>query len=119
MTFGQSIASCFSNYATFSGRASRSEYWFFALYHILVVSICAVLIPLGIGATLLAISAIANVLPAVSVLVRRLHDTGRSGWWYWIALIPLVGPILVLVWLCTRGTPGDNAFGTDPLVAKG
>ncbi len=48
-------------------------------------------------------------LPGVSVMVRRLHDTGRSGWWYWIVLVPLIGGILLLVWFCSRGTRGDNA----------
>jgi uncharacterized membrane protein YhaH (DUF805 family) len=115
MTFKQAIASCYFNYATFSGRASRSEYWFFALYHVLLVMACFVLIPSGLGITLLWLSAVGNFLPALSVLVRRLHDTDRSGWWYWISLIPLVGAILLLVWFCTRGTAGDNGFGPDPL----
>lgn len=118
MTFRQAIVSCYSNYATFSGRASRSEYWFFALYHTLVVLVCFVLIPSGLGIMLLWLSGIGNFLPALSVLVRRLHDTDHSGWWYWIGLVPLVGVILLLVWLCTRGTAGDNRFGSNPL-AKG
>jgi uncharacterized membrane protein YhaH (DUF805 family) len=115
MTFWQAVTSCYSNYATFSGRASRSEYWFFTLYHTLLVTLCFVLIPTGVGITLLWLSAIGNFLPALSVLVRRLHDTDRSGWWYWIALVPFVGAILLLVWFCTRGTEGGNRFGGDPL----
>src|ERR1700742_3382572 len=119
MTFWQAVTSCYSNYATFSGRASRSEYWFFALYHFLLVTLCFVLIPTGVGTTLLWLSAIGNFLPSLSVLVRRLHDTDRSGWWYWICLIPLVGIIILLVMLCTRGSWGDNRFGSDPLAGEG
>lgn len=114
MTFWQAITSCYSKYATFSGRASRSEYWYFTLYHTLLV-ICLALIPSDLGTMLLALSAIGNFLPAISVLVRRLHDTDRSGWWYWIALVPILGLILLIVWFCTRGTAGDNRFGGDPL----
>ena len=55
------------------------------------------------------------MLPHLAVMVRRLHDTGRSGWWYWIALIPLIGAILLLVWFCSRGTVGSNQYGSDPL----
>jgi uncharacterized membrane protein YhaH (DUF805 family) len=71
--------------------------------------------PLGIGQTLLWLAALTNLLPGISVTVRRLHDTDRSGWWYWIGLIPLVGAILLLIWFCTRGTDGANRFGPDPL----
>lgn len=115
MTFGQAVRSCYSNYATFSGRAARSEYWFFVLFQCLAGFVCGLLMPFGIGRALLGLFLLANFLPAISVMVRRLHDTDRSGWWYWIALIPLVGAILLLIWFCTRGTSGANRFGPDPL----
>lgn len=115
VTFGQAIRSCYSNYATFSGRASRSEYWFFALYQCLGILVCLVLWPFGIGQAAFSLFAIGNFLPTLSVLVRRLHDTDRSGWWYWIGLVPLAGPILLLVWFCSRGTVGANRFGPDLL----
>ena len=115
MTFKEAIVSCYSNYATFSGRASRSEYWFFTLYHFLLVAICIALFSVGIVRLLLAISFFANILPSISVLVRRLHDTDRSGWWYWFVVVPLIGPIMMLVWFCTCGTFGDNRFGSNPL----
>jgi uncharacterized membrane protein YhaH (DUF805 family) len=115
MTFGQAISSCYSNYATFSGRASRSEYWFFQLFHCLIVLIGCVTIFAGIGVAILVVSALVNFLPSLSVLVRRLHDTDHSGWWFWINLIPIVGVIILLVLLCTRGTWGENRFGHDPL----
>ena len=64
---------------------------------------------------LYALAALALLLPNLAVLVRRLHDTDRSGWWYWIILVPLIGGILVLVWFCSRGTDGGNRYGADPL----
>jgi uncharacterized membrane protein YhaH (DUF805 family) len=115
MSFGQAIRSCYSRYATFSGRAPRSEYWFFVLYQCLITAVCAALIPFGIGQALLWLFGFANLLPAISVTVRRLHDTDRSGWWYWFALVPLIGVIMLIVWFCTRGTSGANRFGPDPL----
>jgi uncharacterized membrane protein YhaH (DUF805 family) len=115
MTFGQAIRSCYSNYATFSGRAPRSEYWYFTLYHFLIVMFCVAAFPFGISNLLLGISLVVNILPAISVMVRRLHDTDHSGCWYWIAFVPLVGVILLLIWFCTRGTFGANRFGPDPL----
>lgn len=118
MAFGEAISSCYSNYATFSGRASRSEYWFFTLFHCLIVLAGIVLSFAGIGLLILIGSAVVNFLPSLSVCVRRLHDTDHSGWWYWICLIPLVGIIILLVFLCTRGTWGDNRFGPDPLAGE-
>ena len=117
MTFGQAVRSCYSKYATFSGRAARSEYWFFVLFQGLITIGCWILIPFGLGHALLWLLALANFLPAVSVTVRRLHDTDHSGWWYWIAFVPLVGAVLLLIWFCTRGTSGANRFGPDPLLS--
>ncbi len=115
MTFTQAISSCYSNYATFPGRASRSEYWFFALFQWLIAIVGIVLIFAGDSAAILIMAALANFLPSLSVTVRRLHDTDHPGWWYWIQLIPLVGVIIFLVFMCTRGSWGDNRFGPDPL----
>jgi uncharacterized membrane protein YhaH (DUF805 family) len=125
MTFGQAISSCYSQYATFSGRASRSEFWFFQLFSVLAAIAMAILDSMvGMNfaifyGPLYVIFALANFLPALSVLVRRLHDTDRSGWWYWIILVPIVGIILLLVWWCTRGSWGQNRFGSDPLGGEG
>jgi uncharacterized membrane protein YhaH (DUF805 family) len=69
----------------------------------------------GTGYVFYAIAALALFLPSLSVLVRRLHDLNRSGGWYWIALIPLVGGIILLVWMCTEGTSGGNSYGSNPL----
>ena len=132
MDFGTAIKSCLNQYTTFRGRAPRSEYWFFTLF-MMICLIAATIIDRALGtsfkmlnpATGLQISmgygyvytivALALFLPGISVLVRRLHDTDRSGWWYWIALIPLIGVIVLLVWFCSRGTLGENKYGFDPL----
>lgn len=110
MGFVQAIRSCFRQYATFSGRAPRSEYWYFALFAVLVC------VPLSvINPVLGAIALLPLVIPCISVEVRRLHDTDRSGWWFWIGLVPLIGFVLKLIWYCGKGTDGDNRFGPDPI----
>jgi uncharacterized membrane protein YhaH (DUF805 family) len=111
MSFGQAVSTCFGNYATFSGRAVRSEYWYWALFLSifgLILGVIDLMLPYRI---LLTVFNLATVLPGLAVTVRRLHDTDRSGWWWFIAFIPLIGTILLFVWLCTRGTPGPNRFG--------
>ena len=127
MTFTGSIRHAFSNYATFNGRASRSEFWKFALFTVIVVVLLYLpLIATGgitgeptsaltilVSASLIAVGIfiLATLLPYLSVLVRRLHDTGRSGWWYWIALVPFVGGVILLILLVLPGTSADNRFG--------
>ena len=109
-------------YATFDGRARRKEYWFYVLFYVLF-SIAATLIDawtgsydpeIGIG-ILGALLALGLFIPTLAVSVRRLHDTDRSGWWYWLALVPLIGIIILIVWWATEGTRGPNRFGDDPL----
>ncbi|MCZ8235565.1 MAG: DUF805 domain-containing protein [Inhella sp.] len=90
MGFTDAIKTCFSKYATFSGRATRAEYWWFFLFTFL-----GSLIPI-VG----LIFALAVLIPSIAVAVRRLHDTDRSGWWILIGLIPLVGFIVLLVFYC-------------------
>ena len=102
-------------YAVFSGRASRTEYWHFILLNLVLIVLATLA---DITGTLGAIVALVFLLPGLAVSVRRLHDIGKSGWWYLIVLIPLVGQIIVLVWFCTRGTHGVNQFGADPLSIK-
>ena len=118
MDFVTAVKTCFSKYATFTGRAARSEYWFFALFYI-IVSVIAVSIDLLVLQSTVTIVyyivAVCLLLPTLAVTVRRLHDTDRSGWWVLIAFVPLVGPILLLVWYCTRGTDQANRFGAAPL----
>ncbi|HZH10451.1 MAG TPA: DUF805 domain-containing protein [Microvirga sp.] len=118
MDFGQSISTCFSKYATFSGRAPRSEYWWFALFGVLL-SFGTQILDLFLGFPVLNLIAMLAVLvPSIAVGVRRLHDTDRSGWWMLLLFIPLIGAIVLLVWFCSRGTLGPNRFGSDPLPAS-
>lgn len=112
MSFGDSISTCFNKYAEFVGRARRSEYWWFVLFG-LIVSI--VLSPLSTSLSLLA--SLALFVPSLAVAVRRLHDTGRSGWYLLISLIPLVGTIILIVWLATEGSPQPNQYGESPKAA--
>ncbi len=109
MELQQSISTCLSKYADFNGRAARSEYWWFALFTTM----------LGFGAglvdgsgTLGGLVWLATVLPSSAVCARRLHDTGRSGWWQ-LLWVTCIGAIPLLIWLATEGTPGENAFGPD------
>jgi uncharacterized membrane protein YhaH (DUF805 family) len=104
------------NYANFSGRARRSEYWYFVLANLLISLILfALIFALGIfGIILYSLYALAVFIPSLAVIVRRLHDVDKSGWFYFICLIPLIGPIWLLVLFATEGTPGSNQYGEDP-----
>lgn len=105
MGFGEAISTCFNKYATFSGRATRAEYWWWTLFNF-IVSIVACFIPF-VGWLL----TLALFIPSLAVAWRRLHDIGKAGGWWFISLIPLVGTILLLVWNCTKSEPYDNRFG--------
>jgi uncharacterized membrane protein YhaH (DUF805 family) len=123
MGFGGAIATCFRKYVDFTGRARRAEYWWFVLFYCLLVgALTAVdvtmMINAQIGGSLLSsLASLALFLPTLAVAVRRLHDTDRTGWWVLIGLIPLIGWIIYLVFMCQRGTEGPNRFGQDPLGA--
>ncbi len=115
MGFVDAIKSGFNNYVNFSGRASRSEYWYWILFYILVGIVASVIdAALGIG-FLGALVSLGLFLPSLAVAVRRLHDLDKSGWWFLLIFIPLVGAIILIVWFCTKGTTGPNRFGPDPL----
>jgi uncharacterized membrane protein YhaH (DUF805 family) len=111
---------CMRHYADFSGRASRSEYWLFVLGFIIIYAVClfidfAILgIPQSGVPALSAIAYLVHFIPGLAVLVRRLHDIDRSGWWLLISLVPVIGGIWLLVLLCTEGTYGPNRFGPGP-----
>lgn len=119
MEFWPAVKSAFNRYFDFSARSSRSEYWWFYLFCLLVNAFLLIVDAdsySDAGFVVLAgIFNLAIFIPSLAVSVRRLHDTDRSGWWLLIALIPLVGFIVLLIWSCTRGTSGDNRFGPDPL----
>ena len=113
------------NYANFSGRARRKEYWMFVLVQTIVMIGLMILdsvlgldfelqgISLGYG-YLYLIGLIVHFIPSLAVLVRRLHDVGKSGWFYFIFLIPLIGVLWLLVLYCTEGQKQDNKWGPDP-----
>jgi uncharacterized membrane protein YhaH (DUF805 family) len=108
-------------FATFSGRSRRKEYWYFTLVYLIAEVVLAVIDmatglyseSTGIG-VLSGIFALAMLLPSLSVTVRRLHDTGRSAWWLLIGLIPLLGAIVLLVFMMLDGESGSNRFGENP-----
>lgn len=109
-------------YATFSGRAARSEYWGFALFSVIASSILTVIDTAIFGSdfgVLGPIFSIAVLVPSIAVGVRRLHDLGRSGWWLLIILIPLIGILILLYFFVQKGTDGPNEHGPDPLAPIG
>lgn len=115
MGFGEAISSCFGKYAGFSGRAPRSEYWYFILFYVLVLIVATVIDAVVIGYPLVqGIASIAMLLPTLAVGARRLHDLDRTGWWLLLAFVPIAN-ILLLVWFCMKGTTGANQYGPDPI----
>jgi uncharacterized membrane protein YhaH (DUF805 family) len=113
MSFGEAVSDGFSKYATFSGRSSRSAYWWWILFYVLVVIVASVL-DAAIGTGVIAILVwLGFFLPNLAVLVRRLHDTDRSGWWVLIGLIPLIGAIVLIVFACIDSGP-PNKYGQGP-----
>jgi len=108
-------------YAVFDGRARRKEYWMFFLTN-LVISVVLILIDLLIGTfspqggvgLLQGLYSLAVLIPSIAVTVRRLHDTGRSGWWILIALIPFIGGIVLLIFMALDSEPGANQYGLNP-----
>ena len=107
-------------YVVFEGRARRKEYWIFVLISSLILIFLSLIDEMtgwkvwDDEGVLSLLYSIAVFVPTLAVLVRRLHDTDRSGWWVLIALIPLVGAIVLLVFLILKGNEGDNRFGPDP-----
>jgi uncharacterized membrane protein YhaH (DUF805 family) len=111
-------------YAVFSGRARRKEYWMFFLFNIIIGGILGLIEGLtGIAqnsdqSVLATIYMFAVLIPGIAVGVRRLHDTGRSGWWTLIALIPILGSLVLLFWMVLDSEPGQNQYGPNPKLAE-
>jgi uncharacterized membrane protein YhaH (DUF805 family) len=123
MGFWQAIASGFSNYVTFSGRAIRSEYWFWVLFTIIggiatEILDTAMFSHVSGASPLNAVFNLITFLPSLALSVRRLHDINRTGWWVLIAFT-VIGIFVLIYWACKKGTPGPNRFGPDPFAAVG
>jgi uncharacterized membrane protein YhaH (DUF805 family) len=127
-------------YAQFDGRARRKEYWFFALFNCLIGFVIMLIASLVIGATgvraddpaaagflasyfagmgIVGLYSLAVLIPGLAVTVRRLHDTNRSGWWILISFVPVVGGIILLIFMLTDSQPGPNQYGPNPKGVEG
>jgi uncharacterized membrane protein YhaH (DUF805 family) len=113
------------NYVNFQGRARRREYWMFVLFNLIVSVVIGIIDGVldmktagGLGILGLVYS-LAVLLPSLAVGARRLHDIDKSGWWQLIAIIPILGWIVLIVWAATEGNSGSNRFGSDPKVEEG
>ena len=138
MTFFEAIKFNFVHYADFKGRAPRSQYWWWALFILITSSILNVIdsaagwdiinvpdfngqeVPTQIygGGVLSSIWFLALLIPNIAVGVRRLHDTGKSGWWILLHLVCCIGTIILLIWYILPGNKGENRFGPDPLASS-
>ena len=126
MGFGEAVKSFWSNYSTFRGRSRRSEYWWIQLFLVLTnLAVAAIDLALmsgdvdrfianGGGGIVGLIWILVTIVPALAVLVRRLHDTGKSGWWALIGFVPLVGGIVLLVFTVLDSDAVENKFGMSP-----
>lgn len=132
MGFVEAVKSVFGKYATFSGRASRSEFWWWVLF-LIILQIAAMIldnifgtkINYDAGSTLSslkiqgvgwvgALVSLALIIPTLAVSVRRLHDTGKAGWWWLLNLVCCIGGLILFIFYLTPSTPGDNKYGPQP-----
>jgi uncharacterized membrane protein YhaH (DUF805 family) len=106
------------NYANFKGRARRKEYWMFALFNVIFAFVALIIdYVIGTWGVIYGLYVLAIIIPSLAVFVRRMHDLDKSGWWFFIWFIPLIGAIWLLVLLCTDGTAGENKYGASPKAA--
>jgi uncharacterized membrane protein YhaH (DUF805 family) len=109
MDIKTAVITCLTKYVEFDGRASRSEFWWFFLFQLIVIMVLSVLLSfLG------TIASLALLLPGLAAAVRRLHDIGKSGWWILIGLIPLIGWIIAIYWATKESQPESNNWGAPP-----
>ena len=126
MDFQTALRSFWTRYRDFKGRSRRSEYWFIQLF-LVVTNIAVAIIDLALmgwdvdrfianggGGIVGLVWILVTIVPALAVLVRRLHDTGKSGWWALVGFLPLVGAVVLLVFTVTDSSPGENKFGLSP-----
>ena len=124
MTFSAAVSTCMRKYATFSGRAPRSEFWWFQLFQLIVIGCLAAVVE-----PLVPVAQLVLILPGLAVSCRRLHDTGRTGWWLLLLFVPLVGWIILLVFMLESSKAegdkydppggGDVSFDPEPAPAAG
>ena len=129
MGFGEAVKSFWSHYSKFKGRSRRSEYWWIQLFLVLTnLAVAAIDLALmngdvdrfianGGGGIVGLIWILVTIVPALAVLVRRLHDTGKTGWWALIGFVPLIGGIVLLVFTVLDSDSGENKFGESPKVS--
>lgn len=114
MNFTDAVKKCFANYININGRARRREYWYFVLF----VFICSLIVATVANRLdfdmLVKLWQIFIFLPSLAVSIRRLHDIGKSGLFYLVSFIPLVGQILMIYWACKDSQPGNNVYGPNP-----
>jgi len=126
LDFQRALRSFWKRYRDLRGRSRRSEYWFIQLF-LVVTNIAVAIIDLALmgwdvdrfianggGGIVGLVWILVTIVPAVAVLVRRLHDTGKSGWWALVGFLPLVGAVVLLVFTVTDSSPGENKFGLSP-----
>ena len=102
-------------YAVFNGRAQRKEYWMFLLFNIIISVVLTIFENLiGLQSILSTIYSLAVLLPGIGVSIRRLHDTDRTGWWLLLSLIPIIGAIVLLVFMAQDGQADENQYGLNP-----
>lgn len=107
MDFKTSVKHVFNNYFTFSGRASRSEFWWWVLFTFLI----NIVLNIVNSEPLAILTVLALLIPNIAVTARRLHDIDKSGWWQLIMLIPIVGVFILIYWCIQKSTEGPNRFG--------
>jgi uncharacterized membrane protein YhaH (DUF805 family) len=112
-------------YAIFDGRARRKEYWMFVLWNLIITAVLYFVAAVIVTSTnsqagniLVDLYSFAVLIPGIAVSVRRLHDIGKSGWWFFLAFIPLIGAIILIVWAIQDSKPGNNQYGPNPKSAS-
>ncbi len=101
-------------YFVFSGRARRKEYWMFALFNFIIAIVLGVVGGILGTAIIGMLYSLAVLIPGIAVTFRRLHDIGKSGWWLLLLLVPIIGVIVILVFMFLAGEEGDNQYGSNP-----
>ncbi|MDD5160630.1 MAG: DUF805 domain-containing protein [Sulfuricurvum sp.] len=118
MTFKESITTCLTKYAVFTGRAPRSEYWWFVLAQLLIgfgIGFIGGFLGIDMGGLSL-IAMLVMFLPGLAVAIRRLHDLGKSGWFYLLIFIPIIGALVLLYWFVQPSAPETNEYGAAPVL---